>query len=46
MRIKQSIMENGVLKLIKGMEEVFRFGLTEADLKGIGKRIKQMLEES
>jgi hypothetical protein len=42
MRIKQYIMENGTLKLIRGMEEVFKFGLMEADMKDIGKKIKLM----
>jgi hypothetical protein len=42
MKIKQFIMENGALILIKDTAEVFKFGLMEADMKGTGKGIKQM----
>ena len=42
MKIRQYIMENGKKKVIKDMEEEFKFGQMEVDMKVIGKKIKQM----
>ena len=39
-------MENGIKKIIKDMEEEFKFGLMEANTKDIGRMIKQILEEN
>ena len=35
-------MENGRKMVIKGMEEEYKFGQMEVDMKDIGKKIKQM----
>ena len=45
MKIMQFITENGMIK-IKDMEEVYKFGQTEVNMKVIGKMIKQMLKEN
>ena len=42
MKIRQYTMENGKKKVIKDMEEEYKFGQMEVDMKAIGKRIKQM----
>ena len=42
MKIRQYIMENGKKMVIKDMEEEFKYGQMEVDMKVIGKRIKQM----
>jgi len=44
-RIDQFTMENGTLKMIKGMEEEFNAGSTDPDMKDIGRMIKQILKE-
>ena len=41
MKIMQFITENGTIK-IKDMEEVYKFGQMEVNMKVIGKMIKQM----
>jgi hypothetical protein len=45
MKIMQFITENGMIK-IKDMEEVYKFGQMEVNMKVIGKMIKQMLKEN
>ena len=45
MKIMQFITENGMIK-IKDMEEVYKFGQMEVNMKDIGKMIKQMLKEN
>ena len=42
MKIEQYIMENGKKMEIEDMEEVFKYGQMVADMKDIGKKIKQM----
>jgi len=42
MKIRQYTMENGKKKVIKDMEEEYKFGQMEVDMKDIGKKIKQM----
>ena len=39
-------MANGKKTVIKDMDEVFKSGLMEVDMKVIGKKIKQMSKES
>lgn len=45
MKIMQFITENGMIK-INDMEEVYKFGQMEVNMKVIGKMIKQMLKEN
>ena len=42
MKIRQYIMENGKKKVRKDMEEEYKFGQMEVDMKVIGKKIKQV----
>jgi hypothetical protein len=42
MIIKQYTTENGIKPQIKDMEEEFKFGLMEADMKVIGKTTKRI----
>jgi hypothetical protein len=42
MKIEQYIMENGKKMEIKDMEEEYKFGQMEVDMKDIGKMIRQM----
>ena len=44
MKIKQYIMVNGRKITIKGMEEEYKFGQMEVNMKDIGKMIKQMYQ--
>ena len=46
MKTEQYIMVNGRKMEIKDMEEVFKYGQMEVDMKDIGKKIKQMSKES
>ena len=39
-------MVNGIFPLIKGMEEEFNHGLTDLDMKAIGRMIRQILKEN
>jgi len=45
MKIRLFIMVNGIIKLIKGMAEVFKLGLMDQNMLDIGKLIKLILEE-
>ena len=42
MKIEQYIMANGKKMEIEGMEEVYKYGQMEVDMKVIGSKIKQM----
>ena len=42
MKIEQYIMENGKKMVIKDMEEEYKYGQMEVDMKDIGKMIRQM----
>ena len=44
MKIKQYIMVNGQKIIVKGMEEAYKYGQMEANMKDIGKMIKQMYQ--
>ena len=42
MKIMQFTLENGKKTEIKGMEEEYKFGQMEVDMKDIGLKIKQI----
>ena len=46
MKIMQFIMENGKKMEIKGMEEEYKYGLMEVDMKDIGLKTKQIKKEN
>jgi hypothetical protein len=45
LRMVLGIKENGMMTLIKGMEEVIRFGLTVHSMRDTGRMIRLMAEE-
>ena len=44
MKIEQFTTENGIKKIIKDTEEEYKSGMMGANMKAIGKMIKQMEE--
>ena len=40
-----SMKENGICKLVTGMEEVIKFGAMAVSMRGIGRMIKPMEED-
>ena len=46
MKIMQFILENGRKMEIEGMEEEFKYGQMEVDMKVIGLKIKQIKREN
>ena len=46
MKTMQFTMENGKKMVIEGMEEVYKYGLMEVDMKDIGLKIKQIKKEN